>query len=135
MKNINALGEGGLLVSNTPYGEQFAKSRLRGAGPVVQIPNWLYDVAAHRRAGRPVSPPGNHSATEIQAVGLLAADEAARCDHRRAARPRRYLNRPVPRRAGRSSAHAAGHGADARARITSTCCRSTRTWSAATCRR
>ena len=34
VKNITALGEGGLLVSNTKYGQQFPQEPLRGAGPV-----------------------------------------------------------------------------------------------------
>lgn len=69
VKNITALGEGGLLVTNTRYGEQFRKSRFVGLDLSLQIPNWLYDVTAIPGM-RGLFVAGNHSATEIQAVGL-----------------------------------------------------------------
>lgn len=69
VKNITALGEGGILVSNTPFGKDFVKSRFLGLDLSRQIPNWLYDVVAlQSKSG--VFAPGNHSATEIQALGL-----------------------------------------------------------------
>lgn len=71
VKNINAFGEGGLLVSNTPYGEQFSKARFVGLDLSIQIPNWLYDVTTIQGMRGPFAA-GNHSATEIQAVGLLS---------------------------------------------------------------
>jgi perosamine synthetase len=71
VKNINAFGEGGLLVTNTRYGQQFAKSRFVGLDLSVQIPNWLYDVTAVEGMRGPFAA-GNHSVTEIQAVGLLS---------------------------------------------------------------
>lgn len=71
VKNINAYGEGGLLVSNTPFGEQFSKARFVGLDLSIQIPNWLYDVTAIEGLRGPFAA-GNHSATEIQAVGLLS---------------------------------------------------------------
>lgn len=71
VKNINAYGEGGLLVSNTPYGEQFGKARFVGLDLSIQIPNWLYDVTTIEGMRGPFAA-GNHSATEIQAVGLLS---------------------------------------------------------------
>jgi dTDP-4-amino-4,6-dideoxygalactose transaminase len=71
VKNINALGEGGILVSNTRYGEQFSKSRFVGLDLSMQIPTWLYDVTTIQgMRGQFVA--GNHSVTEIQAVGLLS---------------------------------------------------------------
>jgi perosamine synthetase len=71
VKNINAYGEGGLLVTNTKQGRQFAKSRFVGLDLSLSIPNWLYDVTAiEGLRGQFVA--GNHSATEIQAVGLLS---------------------------------------------------------------
>ncbi len=71
VKNITAFGEGGLLVSNTKYGRQFRKSRFVGLDLTLQIPNWLYDVTAIPGM-RGLFVAGNHSATEIQAVGLLS---------------------------------------------------------------
>jgi dTDP-4-amino-4,6-dideoxygalactose transaminase len=69
VKNINAFGEGGLLVSNTKYGKQFAKSRFVGLDLSTHISQWLYDVTTvPGMRGSFVA--GNHSATEIQAVGL-----------------------------------------------------------------
>ena len=71
VKNINAFGEGGLLVSNTKCGEQFTKCRFVGLDLSMQIPNWLYDVTAIEGMRGPFAA-GNHSATEIQAVGLAS---------------------------------------------------------------
>ena len=69
VKNINALGEGGILVTNTKYGREFSKSRFVGLDLTKQIPHWLYDVVPiHGMRGPFVA--GNHSATEIQAVAL-----------------------------------------------------------------
>lgn len=71
VKNINSFGEGGILVTNTKYGSQFAKSRFVGLDLSLQIPNWLYDVTAIEGM-RGVFVAGNHSSTELQAVGLLS---------------------------------------------------------------
>ena len=69
VKNVTALGEGGILVTNTPFGKDFAKSRFLGLDLSRKIKNWLYDVVALRdRDGRFAA--GNYSATEIQAMGL-----------------------------------------------------------------
>jgi perosamine synthetase len=71
VKNITSLGEGGLLVSNSNLGEQFAKARFCGLDFSRQVKNWLYDVTALRdRTGTPVVP-CNYSVTEAQAVVLL----------------------------------------------------------------
>jgi dTDP-4-amino-4,6-dideoxygalactose transaminase len=71
VKNINALGEGGILVSNTRYGEQFSKCRFVGLDLSMQIPTWLYDVTTiEGMRGQFVA--GNHSVTEIQAVALMS---------------------------------------------------------------
>jgi dTDP-4-amino-4,6-dideoxygalactose transaminase len=92
VKNITAFGEGGLLVSNTKYGQQFRKSRFVGLDLSLRIPNWLYDVTAIQGM-RGLFVAGNHSATEIQAVGLLS--QMRRNDRIIAARRRtaRTLNR------------------------------------------
>ncbi len=72
VKNITSLGEGGLLVSNSDLGEQFAKARFCGLDFTRQVKNWLYDVTALRdRSGSPVVP-CNYSVTEAQAVVLLS---------------------------------------------------------------
>jgi perosamine synthetase len=70
VKNINSLGEGGIVVTNTEYGEQFAKSRFGGFDISHPIDKWLYDVVALRGKGEHYSMAGNHSSTEIQAVVL-----------------------------------------------------------------
>ena len=69
VKNINALGEGGILVTNTKHGREFSKSRFVGLDLSQSIPNWLYDVVAIEGM-RGLFVAGNHSATEIQAVAL-----------------------------------------------------------------
>ena len=71
VKNITSLGEGGLLVSNSNLGEQFAKARFCALDFSKQVKNWLYDVTALRdRFGKPMAP-SNYSVTEAQAVVLL----------------------------------------------------------------
>ncbi|NCO41736.1 MAG: hypothetical protein COZ06_34290 [Armatimonadetes bacterium CG_4_10_14_3_um_filter_66_18] len=71
VKNLNSLGEGGLLVTDTPFGEQFAKARFVGLDSSRQLPNWVYDVVALAGKNGPVVA-GNHSTTEVQAACLLA---------------------------------------------------------------
>ncbi len=71
VKNINSLGEGGIVVTNSDYGEQFAKSRFGGFDISNPIDKWLYDVVALKGKGGLYSMAGNHSSTEIQAVVLL----------------------------------------------------------------
>ena len=71
VKNINALGEGGVLVTNTKFGREFSKSRFVGLDLSKKIPNWLYDVVAIEGM-QGVFAAGNHSATEIQAVALAS---------------------------------------------------------------
>jgi perosamine synthetase len=69
VKNINALGEGGLLVTDEEFGKYLPQMRFLGVDMSKQIPNWLYDVIAPPGKYGPVVP-GNHSATEVQAVCL-----------------------------------------------------------------
>jgi len=70
VKNINSLGEGGLLVSNLALGEQFTRARFLGLDFSRRIPDWLYDVSAlEDRYGRP-QVAGNYSVTELQALGF-----------------------------------------------------------------
>ena len=56
-------------MTNTKFGRQLAKSRFVGLDLSMQIPNWLYDVTAIEGMRGPFAA-GNHSVTEIQAVGL-----------------------------------------------------------------
>ena len=69
VKNINALGEGGILVTDSAHGKDFAKARFLGLDLSRQIKNWLYDVVALKSNGGSFAP-GNHSPTEIQAACL-----------------------------------------------------------------
>lgn len=96
VKNINAFGEGGVLVTNTRFGEEFAKARFVGLDLSRQITNWLYDVTAIPGMRGPFVA-GNHSATELQALGL--ASQLGRIDRIIAARRRvaEQLNRRVAR--------------------------------------
>ena len=71
VKNINSLGEGGIVVTNTEFGNDFAKSRFGGFDIANPIEGWLYDVVALKGKGGHYSMAGNHSSTEIQAVALL----------------------------------------------------------------
>lgn len=69
VKNVTALGEGGILLTDTSHGKDFEKSRFLALDMSHQIKNWLYDVVALKtRDGLAVA--GNHSATEIQALAL-----------------------------------------------------------------
>ena len=99
VKNINALGEGGILVTNTKYGREFGKSRFVGLDLSKKIPNWLYDVVAIEGMQGPFVA-GNHSATEIQAVAL--ANQLHRVDAIIAQRRKvaQTLNRRFDRVAG-----------------------------------
>ena len=96
---VNALGEGGILCTNHPFGKQLSKARFLGLDFGRQIPDWLYDVTAVRgKTGWFAA--GNHSATEIQAVGLaqqLARLKPILAKRRRAAN---YLNRRLARTPG-----------------------------------
>jgi len=71
VKNINSLGEGGIVVTNSDYGEEFFKSRFGGFDIANPIDKWLYDVVALKGKGGHYTAAGNHSSTEIQAVALL----------------------------------------------------------------
>ncbi len=71
VKNINSFGEGGTLLTNLDCGEQFSKARFLGLDFTKKIKNWLYDISPIiDRFGKP-QVAGNHSFTEIQALGLI----------------------------------------------------------------
>jgi len=69
VKNINSLGEGGLLVSNLRVGKSFPQTRFLGLDPSRKIRYWLYDVVAVRGKHGPFAC-NNSSSTEIQALVL-----------------------------------------------------------------
>lgn len=92
VKNINSLGEGGVLVTNEECGRDFPKARFVGLDLAHPIQHWLYDVVTLQWRGAPFAP-GNHSVTELQAVCLLSQLkrlEAIIAERRRVAE---YLNR------------------------------------------
>jgi perosamine synthetase len=70
VKNITSFGEGGVLVTDMPFGEDLPKARFLGLDFSRQIKNWLYDVSALQgKHGYFVAQ--NSSSTEIQALGLM----------------------------------------------------------------
>jgi len=92
VKNVTSLGEGGILCTNLPFGKQLSKARFLGLDFSRKIPNWLYDVMAIRgKAGWFAA--GNHSATEIQAVGLMQQMTRLRTIIAQRRRAAHYLNR------------------------------------------
>ena len=72
VKNINSLGEGGILLSNEDWaGPQFPAGRFLGLDFTRKIKDWLYDISPLTdRNGNP-QVALNHSATEIQALGMM----------------------------------------------------------------
>ncbi|MBR7120728.1 MAG: DegT/DnrJ/EryC1/StrS family aminotransferase [Lentisphaeria bacterium] len=72
VKNINSLGEGGvLLTSDDAFGSQLAGGRFLGLDFTRKIKDWLYDISPLTARDGSIQVAQNHSATEIQALGLL----------------------------------------------------------------
>ena len=92
VKNVTSLGEGGILATNTRYGKEFKRARFLGLDPGRPIPTWLYDVAAIR-GQEGYFAAGNHSTTEIQALGLLSQMRRLRKIIAQRRRVAAYLNR------------------------------------------
>lgn len=92
VKNINSLGEGGVLVTNTAFGKDFPQARFVGLDTSQQIRNWLYDVRALRGKSGYITA-GNHSATEIQAVALSSQFRRLKKIITQRRRAAAYLNR------------------------------------------
>lgn len=89
VKNITALGEGGILVTNHPLGCQFPKARFCGFDLQTPPPaGWLYNVTSIQSITGQFTAT-NYSTTEIQAVGLLrqmALNDEVIAERRRVAR-------------------------------------------------
>lgn len=92
VKNVTSFGEGGVLVTNEDCGQDFPKARFVGFDIANPIPNWLYDVVALKWRGDYFAP-GNHSATEIQALGLLCQLGRLRGIIAKRRKAANYLNR------------------------------------------
>ncbi|MBN2309395.1 MAG: DegT/DnrJ/EryC1/StrS family aminotransferase, partial [Candidatus Hydrogenedentes bacterium] len=92
VKNITALGEGGILSTNTEYGKELGRARFLGLDLSRTIPNWLYDVPALKGKGGYFAT-GNYSTTEIQAIGLLSQMKRLRGIIAKRRRAAQYLNR------------------------------------------
>ena len=72
VKNITALGEGGIVVTNSDLGAQFAKARFCGFDLETPPPKtWLYNISPIYSTDGHAFVPSNFSTTEIQAVALL----------------------------------------------------------------
>lgn len=71
VKNMTSFGEGGLLISNRAVGRTFPQCRLLGIDSSRRAADWLYDVDAVDTLDGGLAVPGNHSSTEIQAIGLM----------------------------------------------------------------
>lgn len=93
VKNINSLGEGGILVSDSSkYGPELRRARFLGLDLTRQIENWLYDVPAFEgKAGYFAT--GNYSVTEVQAVCLLSQLKRLNSIIAKRRNAARYLNR------------------------------------------
>ena len=72
VKNINSLGEGGLLLTSEEFaGKQLAGARFLGLDFTRKIKDWLYDISPLTDRFGGIQIAGNHSSTEVQALGLL----------------------------------------------------------------
>jgi dTDP-4-amino-4,6-dideoxygalactose transaminase len=92
VKNINSLGEGGILCSNLAFGKDFSQARFVGMDTSLQIPDWLYDVRALKgKSGYFAA--GNHSSTEIQAVCLASQIKRLKKIINKRRQAAAYLNR------------------------------------------
>jgi len=93
VKNLTSLGEGGILCTNTACGKQFDQARFLGLNMARQIPLWLYDVDALKTLDGSYTAPGNHSATEIQALTLVSQMDRLKAIIAKRKKAAQYLNR------------------------------------------
>lgn len=101
VKNINSFGEGGVLLTNRKEcGEQLPGARFLGLDFSRRIKDWLYDISPLEALDGSVMVAGNHSASEIEAVGLLLQMnrlDAIIAERRKAAE---YMNRVLSEEPG-----------------------------------
>ena len=72
VKNINSFGEGGILLSNNDEcAAQFPGARFLGLDFSRKIKDWLYDISPLKAMDGSIQVAGNHSATELTALGLM----------------------------------------------------------------
>ena len=72
VKNITSFGEGGLLLTkHAKAGEQLGGARFLGLDFTRKIKDWLYDISPLETLNGDIAVAGNHSACELNAVGLL----------------------------------------------------------------
>ncbi len=92
VKNVTSFGEGGIIVTTLPFGDDLKKCRFLGLDLSKKIKNWLYDVVAMDGKYGPFAA-GNCSSTEIQALGLI--QQMGRIDDINAVRRKNaeYLNK------------------------------------------
>nr|MBQ4317889.1 DegT/DnrJ/EryC1/StrS family aminotransferase [Clostridia bacterium] len=71
VKNLTSFGEGGILTTNREdIKGEIKRARFLGMDFSRKIKNWLYDITAIPGLNKPFVA-GNHSTTEIQALGLM----------------------------------------------------------------
>ncbi len=71
VKNLTSFGEGGILTTNREdIRGEIKRARFLGLDFSRQMKNWLYDITAIPGQTKPFVA-GNHSTTEIQALGLM----------------------------------------------------------------
>ena len=71
VKNINSLGEGGVLLTNEDFaGPQLPGARFLGLDFTRKIKDWLYDISPLTDRFGNIQVAQNCSATEIQALGM-----------------------------------------------------------------
>jgi len=92
VKNINSLGEGGVLCTNLAFGKDFPQARFVGVDTARPISKWLYDVRALKGKSGYFGA-GNHSSTEIQAVCLSSQIKRLKTIITKRRQAAAYLNR------------------------------------------
>lgn len=92
VKNVTSMGEGGILTTNLLFGKDFSKARFVGFDVAHPIPTWLYDAVA-LKGKRGYFSPGNHSSTEIQALGLRTQMKRLKGIISKRRKAAEYLNR------------------------------------------
>ena len=101
VKNINSLGEGGLLLTSEDFaGKQLAGARFLGLDFSRKIKDWLYDISPLTDRFGNVQIAGNHSATEVQALGLILQMKRLDAIIARRREAAEYMNRVLAQEEG-----------------------------------